>query len=57
MLSGAPSFCVFSPPYAVTDQLNIYTGEKMKIVVWKSPKYLSKILAKLLGTEDKEEKK
>ena len=57
MLSGAPSFCVFSPPYAVTDQLNIYIGEKMKIVVWKSPKYLSKILAKLLGAEDKEEKK
>ena len=29
----------------------------MKIVVWKSPKYLSKLLAKLLGAENKEEKR
>ena len=28
----------------------------MKIVVWKSPKYLSKILSKLFGVEGKEKK-
>ena len=28
----------------------------MKIVVWKSPKYLSKLLVKLFGAEDKEKK-
>lgn len=27
----------------------------MKIVVWKSPKYLSKLLAKLFGVEGKED--
>jgi hypothetical protein len=30
---------------------------KMKIVIWKSPKYLSKILSKLFGVEEEKEKK
>ena len=32
------------------------TGETMKIVIWKSPKYISKLLAKLFGVEGKEKK-
>ena len=28
----------------------------MKIVIWKSPKYLSKLLSKLFGIEGKEKK-
>lgn len=28
----------------------------MKIVIWKSPKYLSRVLAKLFGVEGKEKK-
>ena len=28
----------------------------MKIVIWKSPKYLSKLLGKLFGVESKEKK-
>lgn len=29
---------------------------KMKIVVWKSPKYLSKVLSKFFGVEKKNDK-
>lgn len=28
----------------------------MKIVIWKSPKYLSKLISKLFGVEGKEKK-
>lgn len=28
----------------------------MKIVVWKSPKYLSRLISKLFGVEEKEKK-
>ena len=31
-------------------------GDSMKIVVWKSPKYLSKLLSRLFGVDGKEKK-
>lgn len=38
-------------------RLILYIEADMKIVVWKSPKYLSKVLTKVFGVEGKGEEK
>ena len=48
MLSGASFFAA--------PNLTFFAGDNMKIVVWKSPKYLSKLLSRLFGVDGKEKK-
>lgn len=49
MLSGALPFYGAVP-------FILRIGDSMKIVVWKSPKYLSKLLSRLFGVDGKEKK-
>lgn len=57
MLSGAPYIYMVIPLSLTGNIQKIKQVNKMKIVVWKSPKYLSKIISKLFGVEEKEKKR
>lgn len=53
LLSGALLFRIYR---GAKKQNKAYFGVSMKIVIWKSPKYLSRLLSKLFGVEEKEKK-